>query len=251
VSSMTTWVMRLMIANVVVFVLTSLGPRLVEYLMFVPAFALFRPWTLVTYMFVHADFWHLFFNMIGLFFFGPRVEQEVGSSRFLWLYTISGLTGAAFSFVAPYTGIIGASGAVYGILLGFAFFWPREQIYIWGILPVEARWMVVGMTALSLWGGFGGSGGNIAHFAHLGGFAGGYAYLKWFTSRRHKIRMMQSPALPVPKNTDIERWSQIDPVAMHPVNREEYQRIRAKIAVQGVDALTQQERLFLDRFSGS
>jgi membrane associated rhomboid family serine protease len=240
--------MRLMIANVAMFLISLAAPEVVSALMFVPVLALSRPWTILTYMFLHGGFWHLFFNMLGLYFFGPRLEEEIGSKHFLYLYAVSGLMGAAFSFVSPFTAIVGASGAVYGVLLGFAFFWPREPIYLWGILPVEARWMVVGMTALSLWGGFDGS-DNIAHFAHLGGFVGGYLYVKWYSLRGRRIRIPEAIVLPGPRNADIERWGKIDSSAMHPVNREEYQRIRAKMATQGTGRLTQEERTFLDRFS--
>lgn len=245
---MTTWVTRLMIANVAMFLISLAAPDIVTALMFVPALVFSRPWTLLTYMFLHGGFWHLFFNMLGLYFFGPRLEEEIGARHFLSLYAVSGLVGAAFSFVTPFTAIVGASGAVYGVLLGFAFFWPREPIYLWGILPVEARWMVAGMTLLSLWGGFDG-GDDIAHFAHLGGFAGGFAYVKWYSLRRRRLRIPEAIILPGPRGADIERWERIDPSAMHPVNREEYQRIRQKMSTQGTGSLTQEERTFLDRFS--
>ena len=83
------------------------------------------------------------------------------------------MSGALLSYITPHTPIIGASGAVYGVFLAFARFWPREQILIWGIIPVEARTLVIIMTAMTVWGGFSG-GGNTAHWAHLGGFVGGY-----------------------------------------------------------------------------
>ena len=77
--------------------------------------------------------------MIGLFFFGPRLESRLGSRGFLLLYFVSGLGGAVFSLLfAREAAVVGASGAVFGVLLGFAMFWPRERIYIWGVLPVQA-----------------------------------------------------------------------------------------------------------------
>src|ERR1041385_5898318 len=137
---MTPWVIRLIIANVLMFVASSASPEITEKLMLVPVLALSHPWTLVTYMFLHAGMGHIFFNMLSLFFFGPRLEMKLGGINFLWLYFISGIMGGLLSFVfTSYTPIIGASGAVYGVMLGFARYWPREPLYIWGVLPVEAR----------------------------------------------------------------------------------------------------------------
>lgn len=153
---MTPWVTRLLIANVLMYVISFAAPAIVNSLMLVPALILSRPWTLVTYMFLHGSLWHLLFNMLGLYFFGPRLELELGGRDFLLLYFVSGVVGALFSFLTPYSATIGASGAVFGVLIGFARYWPRERIYIWMILPLEARWLVVIVTGLSLLGGFGG-----------------------------------------------------------------------------------------------
>jgi rhomboid family protein len=247
---MSAWTLRLILANVLMFVLTMLAPGLMDAMMLVPAYVLVRPWTLVSYMFMHAGFSHILFNMLGLYFFGPRLESELGGKRFLWLYFISGLTGALLSFVfTPYAAIVGASGAIYGIFLGFAYFWPRERIFIWGVLPIEARWLVVGMTALSLFGGFGGGGSNIAHFAHLGGFVGAYGYLRWLDRRSPQAMMMKAMAPPLPPKRSLERWAKIDREKLHEVNRAELDRIRAKIATEGVTSLSLNEVAFLDRFS--
>ena len=186
---MTPWVKRLLIANLVMFFVSGTSPGLANDLAFypwlrhptwglVPGLVL-RPWTAFTYMFLHAGMWHLFGNMIGLFFFGPRLEARLGSNGFLWLYFLSGLGGAVFSLAfGPGNPVIGASGAVYGILLGFALVWPRERIYIWGVLPIEAWLLATLLIAFSLWSGLTGTQGNIAHFAHLGGLAFGFVYLK-------------------------------------------------------------------------
>ena len=140
---MTPWVLRLIVVNVAVFLLTSSQILDWRYVALVPSAVLLQPWGVFTYMFVHGGFWHLAFNMLGLFFFGPRLEMQLGGKSFLRLYLLSGLGGAAFSFLfARYGAVVGASGAVFGELLGFAYFWPKEKIYIWGIVPVEARWLV-------------------------------------------------------------------------------------------------------------
>jgi membrane associated rhomboid family serine protease len=243
---MTRWVTRLLIANVAVFVLQNLRPALTDVLAFVPALALVRPWSLFTYMFVHGDTGHIFFNMLALFFFGPRLETELGGRDFLFLYFFSGLMGAALSLFTPFVAIIGASGAIYGVMMGFAYLWPREPIYIWGILPVQARTMVIIMTALSVYGGLGG-GGNVAHFAHLGGFLGGFLYLRWWL-RKRQIPVMASPVVR-PSQVRIRRWQGIPREALHEVNRAELDRIMQKMGREGVESLTPGEVEFLDRFS--
>jgi membrane associated rhomboid family serine protease len=223
---------------------------------------LWRPWTLITYMFLHAPgFSHIFWNMLGLFFFGPVLESRLGGSRFLQLYLVSGVVGGLCWLIfsaLPVGGVgilIGASGAVYGVQLGFAYFWPRQPIYIWGILPIEARWLVVIMTVISLYSGMRGAGGGVAHFAHLGGFLGGFLFLKWLERRQQApIREWRqagrpsSPKLETPSKA-IERWSKIRRDDLHEVNRAELDRVLDKISATGIGSLTAGEREFLDRFS--
>lgn len=252
---MTRWVARLLYANVAAFVLTNfLDPGVTNLLVLRPVLITLRPWTLVTYMFLHGGVMHLLFNMLGLFFFGPRLEARLGARHFLGLYFASGIAGALLSLITPHTAIVGASGAVFGVLLGFAMYWPREQIYIWGVLPVQARVLVVVMTALSLWAAFSGAQAGVAHFAHLGGFAGGFLYLKWVEhrspARRFKKKVETSAHRPSGgSGADLKRWKRIRREEMHPVNREELERVWSKIDENGVGSLTPDERAFLDRFS--
>ena len=247
---MTPWVQRLLIANVLVFFLQMTVPGLEVQLAFIPALILARPWTIVTYMFVHAGLTHILFNMIALYFFGPRVEQRIGSERFFSLYMISGITGGLLSFVfAPAAPIVGASGAIFGVMLAYARFWPRDRIYIWGVLPIEARWLVIGYTVLSLWWGFGGGASGTAHFAHLGGFVGGFLCLLYM--QRHqgakRFRKQATAAAPA-KDTLVGDWRKVDRSRIHAVNREEVDRILDKISKSGIASLTPQERLFLSNF---
>jgi membrane associated rhomboid family serine protease len=217
-----------------------------------PRFILIQPWGLVTYMFLHAGFMHILFNMLGLFFLGPRLEARLGGSGFLRLYFISGITGGLFSLLPPYYPVVGASAAVFGVFLGFALFWPRERLYIMGILPVEARVLVFVLTVLSLSGGFGGAADGIAHLAHLGGFVGGFIYLKWrdLRSPQRQFRRVQYAnhrRRPGGDQADLNRWRQIRRDNIHEVNRDELDRIMAKIEEQGVASLAIEERAFLDR----
>src|SRR5215216_6073563 len=183
---MTPWVKRLLIANVAVFFVQLTVPGATQFLAFIPAYALVRPWSFVTYMFAHSptQYTHILFNMLVLYFFGPRVEERLGSNHFIRLYFISGIVGALLSIVFAQGGyIVGASGAIFGVQLAFAKYWPRERIYIWGILPVEAWLLVLVTTVLALWSGFTGGGGGVAHFAHLGGYLGAWLYLIWMDRR--------------------------------------------------------------------
>ena len=147
---MTPWVRRLIVANIIVFFLQQTVAGVTNALAFVPAYTFVRPWTLVTYMFVHANITHILFNMLALYFFGPRVEERLGETRFITLYAISGIFGAVLSLIfAPFAPIIGASGAVFGVMLAFARFWPTALIYIMGILPIQARVAVLLMAGIT------------------------------------------------------------------------------------------------------
>ena len=249
---MTPWVRNILIANVLMYLVTMSYPALFEQLEFVPALFALRPWTAVSYMFLHASITHILFNMLGLYFFGSRVELRLGSGRFLALYFFSGLMGAITSLVfAPYAAIVGASGAIFGVMLAYARYWPRELVYIWGVVPVQARWMVIAMTALSLYGGFGASHSMTAHFAHLGGFLGGFLYLVW--SDRHtpaaRFKARAAPARGSTTTADVERWSRIRGDVLHPVNRDEVDRLMQKVAQGEAAKLTPDERAFLDRMT--
>ena len=245
---MTPVVRSLLIANLGAFLLQLSLPWVTNVFAFVPRLALIRPWTIITYMFLHGGLWHLAFNMIGLFFFGPRVESRLGSQRFAILYFLSGITGAIVSFFfSPYAPIIGASAGVFGVMMGFAHFWPNEPILIWGIIPVPARLLVIGTTVLALWSGLGGVRSGIAHFAHLGGYAGAYLYLKWLERSRTSFKRKAMAASPA-TDQRVVGWKKIDMTKVHEFNSDEVNRILDKISSQGIGSLTPQERTFLSNF---
>jgi membrane associated rhomboid family serine protease len=244
----TPWVLRILIATVLMFFVQQTASGVTSLLYLVPTEVLARPWTLVTYMFLHGGLGHIFWNMLGLYFFGPRVESRMGSQRFLTLYLVSGVAGALLSVVlAPRYPIIGASGAVLGVLMAFARFWPRERLFIWGIIPVEARWLVIIYAAIDILGfnGFGRLG--IANVAHLGGFAGALLYLL-FLDRRQGARRFKQAATPRVAESALGNWRSVDRASIHSVNREEVDRILDKINATGLASLTPQERQFLSNF---
>lgn len=249
---MTQGVRGLLVANVGMYLITTAFPGVVPALVLVPALIPERPWSVVTYMFLHAGVWHLLFNMLALYFFGPRVEARLGSRQFLLLYFISGLVGALTSLLTPSAAIVGASAAIFGVMLGYARYWPRDLILVWGVLPVQARWFVIGMTAVSLFAGFGGAQPGVAHFAHLGGFLGGWLYVKWLERRSSAARFRALAVQPQGRlespSAALERWRAIRLEELHPVNREEIERLLRKVAA-GNPALTADERAVLERFS--
>lgn len=254
---MTPWVKRLLLANVVVFFAQQASPLVVHYGALVPALLLERPWTAVSYMFLHGGLWHLALNMLILYFFGPRLEHRLGEGHFLGIYFISGITAAMFSFFTPGATIVGASGAIYGIMLAYARYWPRDRLYLYFVIPVEARWVVLGLTGYAIYGivqtSMGVSDG-IAHHAHLGGFAGAWIYLRIRdrTSAAARFRRETSPAPKRRWASDreaIRRWRSIDRDSLHEVNREAYDEVMQKLATRGVGSLTDREREFLERFA--
>lgn len=245
---MTPWVKRLLAANIIVFFIQQTVPGVTNAFAFVPAWIFIRPWTLVTYMFLHGGIMHIAFNMIVLFFFGPRVEQRLGSNRFITLYFIAGISGALLSFLlAPQAAIIGASAAVFGVEMAFAKYWPRELIYIWGVLPIQAIWLIALTVAYSIWSGMNGSTSGVADFAHLGGIAGGFLYL-WWADRHYGARKFRARAVPKAPVGKVLEWKRVDPNSIHELNRDEVNRILDKISAEGVGSLTPEERVFLSNF---
>jgi membrane associated rhomboid family serine protease len=265
---MTPWVKRLLVTNVIVALVLQPGTLVYALLTLFPPAVVgldqfyipevpFRPWTLFTYMFLHAGLMHLLFNMIGLFFFGPRLEARLGSRGFLGLYFLSGLGGAAFSFAFSYgSPVVGASAAVYGIIIGFAMYWPRELIYIYGIVPVQARWLAAFVVAISLYSGISGSDGGTAHFAHLGGLAVGAGYLRFRDRhlgkdlREFRRRVNHTPSTEGSESDARRRWASIDLMSMHDLNRNEVEELLARVDRNGMRALSLEDRQFLDRMSG-
>jgi len=256
---MTPWVRRLLIANVVVFFAQAASPLVLHYGALVPALLLERPWTVITYMFLHGGLMHLGLNMLILYFFGPRLEFRLGARHFLGLYFVSGIAAAMFSFFTPAATIVGASGAIYGIMLAYADYWPRDRLYLYFVIPVEARWVVLGLTGLAIYGivrtSMGVSDG-IAHHAHLGGFAGAWIYLR-LMARTSSAARFKREVSPAPKRRwasdrdAIKRWRSIDRESLHEVNRDALDQIMQKLATEGIGRLTDREREFLDRFAGT
>lgn len=261
---MTPMVKRLLIANVVIFAVTLAWSPARELLALHPPRLLTRPWGVVTYMFAHGDFWHLAINMLVLFFFGTPLEQRWGSREFLRFYLIAGLGGAVLSIVFMPASVIGASGAVYGLMLAFAMNWPDAPIHIWGIFPVKAKWLVAFLFVVSLLEGITSSSGGIAHFAHLGGIVAAFLYLKmdWRPAALVGRRPGTKVSRPSPRGrkgkvtvsarkepSPRERRSTLRSEDDERRMLDEVDRVLDKISEKGIASLTSAERELLDEVS--
>ncbi|MGH8181131.1 MAG: rhomboid family intramembrane serine protease [Steroidobacteraceae bacterium] len=152
--------------------------------------ALFRPWQLVTYAFLHdpTTVWHIFFNMFALYMFGPALEQYWGGRRFLGYYLMcvvaAGVTQLAVEYVfGNGEPTLGASGGIFGILLAFALLFPRTRILLYFAIPVPAWLFVGGYAVIELFFGVTGRQASVAHFAHLGGMLGGALMMLYWRLR--------------------------------------------------------------------
>ena len=263
---MTPWVRRLTVANLVVFLLQMtifVGPRFETALGFAPLLALERPWTFVTYMFIHAGPLHLAFNLLALFVFGGPVEERMGGRQFLTYYLLCGLGGAALSFLLmqfrPVELVIGASAAVYGVMLAFAWAWPNQPIYVFPFPePIAAKWLVTFAVGISLVLALIPTSDKVAHLAHLGGFAAGFLYLKAADLRvaraeRHLRRASEPSVLVHPAAGRAARGSDASIKPRRPPDRNptqaEIDRVLDKISARGIESLTPAERRFLTEMS--
>ncbi|HUA26272.1 MAG TPA: rhomboid family intramembrane serine protease [Steroidobacteraceae bacterium] len=184
----------IILVNILVYVLEKVAPLPMEVHLALWPLAtperLFRPWQLVTYAFLHdPDYiWHIVFNMFALYMFGPLLEQFWGARRFVGYYFVCLIAAGATQLAVDYatqTGepTIGASGAIFGILLAFAMLFPRAKLLLYFVIPVPAWLFVSGYAVLELFFGVTGREAGIGHFAHLGGMLGGALMMLYWRLR--------------------------------------------------------------------
>jgi membrane associated rhomboid family serine protease len=165
----------ILLACIIVFFISIIFPAFVyNYLALNPDYVMQRPWTLITYMFVHANFNHLFWNMVVLFFFGMELERRVGENKFLQIFIFSGIVAALGQMMISGGSMVGASGGLYGVMGCLALIAPEIRILLFFVIPVSIRGAVVLFALidfLTL-----GSADNIAHMAHIVGLLVGLAY---------------------------------------------------------------------------
>ena len=214
-SNIPTATRNIIFINILVMIMTSLNGDFMyrNFALFYPTSPFFHWWQPVTHMFMHGGFWHLFFNMYTLYFFGRVLEERWGAKKFLIFYFVTGL-GAALvhtgvewlqmnawmsqvaegSFVAQskihalkMTPTVGASGAIYGVLMGFAMLYPDARLsLVFPPVTMKAKWFVLIFGGIELLTGITGVGGGIAHFAHLGGLIFGY-FLIMYWKKKHTL----------------------------------------------------------------
>ena len=212
-SSIPTATKNIIIINVLVMIMTSLNGDLMyqKFALFYPTSPFFRWWQPVTHMFMHGGFWHLFFNMYTLYFFGRVLEERWGAKKFLIFYFVTGLGAAlihtgvewiqmhhwmnqvaegsmaaqANIHALKITPTVGASGAIYGVLMGFAMLYPDAILtLVFPPVSMKAKWFVLIFGGIELLTGITGVGGGIAHFAHLGGLIFGYLLIMYWKKKR-------------------------------------------------------------------
>lgn len=144
----------------------------------------FQVWQPLSYMFMHANLTHIFFNMFNLWMFGAAMENFWGTKRFLFYYLVCGIGAGLLYMLLPGIHVtVGASAAVYGLLLAFGMTFPNEYIYLYFLMPIKTKWFITGMIAIELLQGIFYSYDGIAHFAHLGGMLIGFLLIMWW--RKH------------------------------------------------------------------
>ncbi len=212
----------------------------------------FHVYQLFTYMFLHGGLWHLFANMFALWMFGRIIEQVWGARKFLFYYILCGV-GAGLTqelmqfFTASGAMTVGASGAIFGILLAFGMIFPDERIFIIPIpVPIKAKWFVVLYAALELFLGFnaGHSGSdNVAHMAHLGGMLFGLMAILYWRHKEQQPRVYRRPKeQEVRFNRTATRDDDMAYNARKRERQEEVDRILDKIRKSGYDSLTKEEK---------
>lgn len=221
----------------------------------------FQIWQLVTYMFLHGNLMHIFFNMLMLWMFGMEVENLWGSRKFLVFYFAAGITAAlANLFIAPLfttTGpTVGASGGVYGVLVAFAMMFPNRYIFLYFFVPIRAKYLITFFVLLEIFNGVFGTRDGIAHIAHLGGAVVGAIWVlmesrgmidsmfKSISSRTPK----STPKQPIPKSKEA-RFYEIKPTKTEKPDASQriIDDILDKISVSGYSSLTEEEkRILLD-----
>src|ERR671921_1535544 len=260
----TPWVGRLIIANAVVLLLLMTlftSQDVFRFLQFSPQTAFARPWTFISYMFVHGGLLHLLANMLMLFVFGTAVEGRMGSRNFLIYYLFCGIGAAVFALllanVMPVGAFVGASGAVLGVAVAFAVFWPDAELIVFPFpFPIKARTLVIGLVVLDIVASRVWPNDGVAHLAHVGGALFGFIFFRaqWWLSRRgpsepsrsvERVVMVQSGSAEPERRTPVtpmrpRRRPDADPVTA------EVDRVLDKISERGISSLTPAERRFLD-----
>ncbi len=249
----------LMIANVIGFLVGLMVPDMHNLFGLVPQQVLFQRWIWqpLTYLFLHGNIWHLVFNLFALWMFGMPVESQWGERDFLKYYFLCGLGAAAAHLaLAPHSSIpvIGASGAVYGLLVAFAMLYPDAVVYLYFLIPIKAAHMALLFGAIEFFAGATGSTPGVARFAHLGGMLTGYLYIRWWWVAKIQLKALWRRATsaepedePAPRPVPRRSVKPAKPAA--DAEMIEVDRILDKILSDGLESLSEDERGVMHRYS--
>jgi membrane associated rhomboid family serine protease len=253
----------LVLSNVALFVVSSIvGPAFVEHFGLVPRLVLQERWVWqpVTYMFVHGGFLHLLFNMFMLWMFGMAVEAQWGTNEFLKYYFVCGLSVALVKVALwPHSAVplIGASGAIFGLLVAFAMLYPESVVYLYFFIPVKAAHMALLCGAMEFFMMLGQGNGGVDHFAHLTGLAVGYVYIRWWFTFKIQVKAALTGLAAPRVQTSSKRMAGRSarprgapaPKPEASASMEDVDRILDKILAKGLDSLTDEEREVMRRYS--
>lgn len=207
-----------------------------------------EPWRMVTYMFLHAGGFHILFNMLWLWWMGQAVENTLGTRNFLLIYLGSGIGGAIVNALialafgsATALPTIGASGAVFGVMVAFAMLYPTTPIMLLLLPPIQARYVVAGFIALDIL--FLTANDNVARVVHLGGAASGWVLMRYYsTGGMDRLASLFSTwkSARGPKNKRMR--SVVDATIIEEIDQSEIDRILDKIAQKGYSSLSAEEK---------
>ena len=222
----------LILINVIVFVLQqAIGDIMFYYFSLIPSFITkkYFIWQLFTHMFMHGNLLHLFFNMFSLFLFGSPLEQLWGPKKFLSYYIVSGLGGGLLHYLININSMIpsiGASGAVYGVLLAYGITFPETILYLNFFFPIKAKYAVLIFGVMELFFGVTNTRSGIAHFAHLGGLITGYLYLRFERSIFKGIsRVKTSKVYKSFEEMDYQRKKEKLDILLDKISKDGYQNL--------------------------
>ncbi|MHB1686037.1 MAG: rhomboid family intramembrane serine protease [Ignavibacteriaceae bacterium] len=284
---------NLIIINVVVFVIQLIGQQIVtstgltfadiitKYFALIPLQGLplsnslgavttwhFYPWQLITYQFMHGGFAHIFFNMFALWMFGVEVENFWSSKKFLYFYLLCGVVAGIFQlYLPPLFGealapTIGASGAIFGVLVAFAMLFPDRYIFLYFFIPIKAKYLIPLLIIMEFWL-VNSASGNIAHLAHLGGALAGFVYIlldkrsgvslqnifrkspSGSTNIFNSFRGSSNPFRKNDSNVQDARYSDVGNEDNMPVTQKDIDAILDKISQSGYQNLTDREKKIL------
>ncbi|MDY0095026.1 MAG: rhomboid family intramembrane serine protease [Candidatus Vecturithrix sp.] len=251
--------------NVVIFLLIPSGSRtwLYDFALSSNGIKQLKLWQFITYMFLHAGFAHLFFNMWGLYLFGSVILPILGTTRFATLYFLSGVSGAGLWLVLNWGSripIVGASGAVFGVMMAAAMLYPSMRIQLlFPPIPMQMKTFVTVYAVIEIVSEFSQTHGGIAHLAHLGGFISAYFYIRsiygnrvWdmFGFLRRMKQKRTDSASKLPKEWTVHSNPSPQSPVQSPISQEEINRLLDKISEHGIESLTQEELAALKRASG-